>query len=98
LTRLIIADAFGIVKDFVDFKMLNHYTQFIGLDGSINKEDLLIEEDKTKIEREIEDLKKSNKVMAERMTKLLEIFKNNPEASKLIVKNDMAKMKELFAF
>ena len=78
--------------------MLNHYTQFIGLDGSINKEDLLIEEDKTKIEREIEDLKKSNKVMAERMTKLLEIFKNNPEASKLIVKNDMAKMKELFAF
>jgi len=97
-TKKISLDAIRQRGGWVDFKMLNHYTQFIGLDGSINKEDLLIEEDKTKIEREIEDLKKSNKVMAERMTKLLEIFKNNPEASKLIVKNDMAKMKELFAF
>lgn len=52
-----------------DFSMLNYYTEFIGLTGEINKESLLIEEDKTKLEKEINFLKKkqekSDAVMSE---------------------------------
>ena len=47
-TKKISLDAIRQRGGWVDFKMLNHYTQFIGLDGSIDKEDLLIEEDKIK--------------------------------------------------
>ncbi len=38
---------------WVDFKMLNYYTQFIGLTGEIKKESLLVQEDKTKLEKEL---------------------------------------------
>lgn len=41
-----------------DFKMINYYTKRLGLDGHIQKEKLLLEEDKTKIEKEVVDLKK----------------------------------------
>jgi hypothetical protein len=43
---------------WTDFKMLNYYTKFLGLDGKISKEDTLLEEDKTKLEKEVEALKK----------------------------------------
>jgi len=42
---------------WIDFKMINYYTKLLGLDGHITKEKLLIEEDKTKIEKELETLK-----------------------------------------
>jgi len=36
-----------------DFTMLTYYTELIGLTGEIKKESLLIEEDKTKLEKEV---------------------------------------------
>ncbi|HRZ85628.1 MAG TPA: tyrosine-type recombinase/integrase [Candidatus Paceibacterota bacterium] len=46
---------------WTDFVMLNYYTQFLGLTGEIRKEDLLISEDKTRLEKEIEKLKQQRK-------------------------------------
>lgn len=40
-----------------DFDMLNYYTAFIGLTGEIRKEALLVEEDKSRMEKEIQRLK-----------------------------------------
>lgn len=40
-----------------DFKMINYYTKRLGLDGYISKEKLLLEEDKTKLEKEVNRLK-----------------------------------------
>lgn len=40
-----------------DFKMLNYYTKFIGIDGKIDKLGLLIKKDKTKLQEEIDKLK-----------------------------------------
>ena len=42
---------------WTDFKMINYYTKRLGLDGHIQKEKLLLEEDKTKIEKDIISLK-----------------------------------------
>jgi len=81
---------------WVDFKMLNYYTKFIGLDGSIDKNDLLIEEDKTRLEKEIEELKNSNQIFSGKMMKFFEILQDNPQISKLLVKKEMTRMKELF--
>ncbi len=54
-----------------DFKMLNYYTRFIGIDGKIDKQGLLIKRDKHKLEEEIETMKKGfenkEKVYAQRM-------------------------------
>ncbi len=41
--------------------MINYYTKFIGLDGDIEKEDTLIPEDRTKLEKEIEKYKELSK-------------------------------------
>ena len=43
---------------WTDFDMLNYYTKFLGLTGEIKKEDLLITEDKTRLEKDLEELKK----------------------------------------
>jgi len=40
-----------------DFKMVNYYTEFIGLSGEIKKGKLLLKEDKTKLEQEVAELK-----------------------------------------
>jgi integrase len=53
-----------------DFKMINYYTKRLGLDGHIQKEKLLLEEDKTKIEKDVERLKKQNSYISE-IVKLL---------------------------
>lgn len=45
---------------WTDFDMLNYYTQFIGLDGKIDKKGLLIKQDKTQLENDINMLKKDN--------------------------------------
>jgi len=77
-TKKISLDAIRQRGGWVDFKMLNHYTQFIGLDGSINKDDLLIEEDKSKMQKELDsvklDLQKRKKY-----DKLLSILLKNPK-------------------
>lgn len=40
-----------------DFDMLNYYTEFIGLTGEIKKEALLVEDDKSRMEKDIETMK-----------------------------------------
>jgi len=42
---------------WADFKMINYYTKFLGLDGHIDKQKTLLQEDKTKLEKEMEGLK-----------------------------------------
>jgi integrase len=96
-TKKISLDAIRQRGGWVDFKMLNHYTQFIGLDGSIDKEDLLIEEDKSRLQRDVERLKKSDKKTAERLNSFFEIMKHNPEMMKEMAKRDKEKLQELFA-
>ena len=50
-----------------------------------------------KLEKEIKGLKESDKIFAEKLMDFLQLMQNNPKASKLMVKKDMAKIKELFA-
>ncbi len=57
-----------------DFKMINYYTRRLGLDGHISKEKLLLEEDKTKIEKEVIELKEQLKNL--RDTDLKEMINN----------------------
>lgn len=45
------------------FDMLNYYSQFIGLTGEIKKESILVEEDKSKMQKKIEELEKQIKEM-----------------------------------
>jgi site-specific recombinase XerD len=45
---------------WTDFKMINYYTKRLGLDGHIQKEKLMLQEDKTKLEERIEKLEKEN--------------------------------------
>jgi len=59
-----------------DFDMLNYYTKFIGIDGDINKNDLLIEEDKTKLEKEISNLHISNKAISKLLTHTINYVQN----------------------
>lgn len=42
---------------WTDFRMINYYTKLLGLDGHIDKEKTLLEEDKTNLEKELEKLK-----------------------------------------
>ena len=81
---------------WVDFKMLNYYTKFIGLDGSIDKNELLVQEDKTRLEKEVEELKNKEVIFSQKFMKLLEIMKDHPEEMKAIVRKDSARFGELF--
>jgi len=45
------------------FDMLNYYSQFIGLTGEIKKESILVEEDKSKMQKKIEELDKKTKFL-----------------------------------
>lgn len=46
-----------------DFKMINYYTKRLGLDGHISKEKLLLEEDKTKIEKQLDKTQKTISIL-----------------------------------
>lgn len=61
---------------WVDLTMLNYYTEFLGLTGEINKEDLMVEEDKSKIEKEIYELKKEHRKTLNMLNKLNSFMKN----------------------
>ena len=45
---------------WTDFKMLNYYTKLLGLDGHIDKEKTLLQEDKTELEKQMEKLRKNS--------------------------------------
>jgi len=55
-----------------NFDIINYYTKRLGLDGHIQKEKLLLEEDKSKIERELDTVKETQKKMAQFMRLMLE--------------------------
>ena len=45
-----------------DDEMLNYYTKFIGLTGQIKREDLLTEDDKNNLQKDIDEMKKDLKI------------------------------------
>jgi len=49
---------------WTDLRMINYYTKFLGLDGHIQKEKLLLQEDKTRIEKEVSEIKEREKQYA----------------------------------
>ena len=57
---------------WTSFKMLNYYTQFIGLDGKIEKHGMLLKQDKHKLEQELEDLKNEFRKLREMNSRILE--------------------------
>lgn len=59
---------------WTDFTMLNYYSQFLGMDGKIDKVGMLLKQDKHKLERDLEQMK--------RKVKLLENFKKEIEELK----------------
>lgn len=69
-TKKVNLDALRQRGGWTDFKMLNYYTKFLGLTGEIDSNDLLIEEDKSKLEREMDELKRENKKTLAMLTNL----------------------------
>ncbi len=57
---------------WTDFKMLNYYTRFIGLDGRIEKQGMLLRQDKHRLERDLEDLKREFLKIKELNEKILQ--------------------------
>ena len=66
---------------WVDFDMLNYYTQLIGLDGKIDKQGLLIKQDRTQLEKDINALNKDYKRMHEAIKITISINKMLLEAA-----------------
>lgn len=60
-TKKINIDALRQRGGWTDFKMLNYYTKFLGLTGEIDSNDLLVDADKSKLEKEIDGLSEENK-------------------------------------
>lgn len=82
-----------------DFKMLNYYTKFIGLDGKIDKAGLLIKKDKHKLVEEMETLKKRlvnyEKAMQERMEIMEQFVKKGENIKSNLNKPENKKIREL---
>lgn len=57
---------------WTDFTMINEYTRMLGLDGHIDKEKTLLQEDKTQIEKEINRLKNREKEYAQMFSQIKE--------------------------
>jgi len=68
-----------------NFDIINYYTKRLGLDGYISKEKLLLEEDKSKIQKELEVLKGKEKTRAKQIDEMLSIIN--------FIKNDISKIK-----
>lgn len=68
-TGKISLDAIRQRGGWVTFDMLNYYTKFIGLDGSIDKNHLVIEEDKSRLEKEMEEMRQKMKEMEDNIKK-----------------------------
>lgn len=59
-----------------DFKMLNYYTRFIKLNGIIDKNDVLIEEDKSQLQKDLAEQDLKIKAMQQQMKAMQESMKN----------------------
>ena len=55
--HLISLDAIRHRGGWADFSMLNYYTQFLGMDGKIEKQGILLKADKHELEKEVDSLK-----------------------------------------
>lgn len=69
-TKKINLDALRQRGGWTDFKMLNYYTKFLGLTGEIDKNDLLVDQDKSRLEKEISELKSENIAQQEKVREL----------------------------
>lgn len=72
-TKKISLDAIRQRGGWKNFDMLNYYTRFLGLTGEIDKNDLLIDQDKSKLEQEMDDLRSRNDGMERMIKKLVDI-------------------------
>lgn len=59
---------------WADFDMLNYYTQFIGLDGKIERQGMLLKQDRHKLEKNLEEEKKKRLALERRVRELAERF------------------------
>lgn len=74
---------------WIDFDMINYYTKFIGLDGEISKEALLLDEDKSRIEKNVDKVNT-------RLQAVVDLIMNNPNAVKALAK-DKEKLQKIMA-
>lgn len=59
---------------WADFNMLNYYTQFIGLDGKIERQGMLLKQDRHKIEKDLEEEKKKRLALERKIRELAKRF------------------------
>lgn len=55
---------------WTDMKMLNYYTQFLGLDGKIEKQGMLLHQEKHQLEKEVDTLRSQRDANENRITQL----------------------------
>lgn len=60
---------------WTDMKMLNYYTQFLGLDGMIEKQGMLLRKDKHKLEREVDQLRNELAEIKAMNSKIMQLAK-----------------------
>ena len=70
---LISLDAIRHRGGWTDFSMVNYYTQFLGIDGKIEKQGMLLQQDKHKLEREVDTLKQELAALKEMNAKILQM-------------------------
>ena len=70
---LISLDAIRHRGGWADMKMLNYYTQFLGLDGMIQKQGMLLNRDKHNLEKEVDSLKQELAALKEMNAKILQV-------------------------
>lgn len=59
---------------WADFDMLNYYTQFIGLDGKIERQGMLLKQDRHKLEKELVEEKKKRLALERKVRELAKRF------------------------
>lgn len=69
---------------WTDFKMLNYYSRFIGLDGKINKQGLMIKKDKHELEIQVDNLKKQMQMFQEIFISKFEELEREGNQDKMI--------------
>lgn len=62
-------DAIRHRAGWADFKMLNYYTRFIGLDGRIEKQGMLLRQDRHQLQDDIEEARKREERASEQVQK-----------------------------
>jgi integrase len=78
---------------WTDFKMINYYTKRLGLDGYINKEKTLLQEDKTQLEKKLSETRKFSCLIAESMAMAVE--QKNPKLLKMMAEKLRENIKKI---